>query len=344
LQQSWREESHEPPDVVLVGCVKQKLDHPAAARDLYISSLFRKERAYAEAARVRWLILSAKHGVVEPHDVLAPYDLQLSKTPAAYRRAWGERVLGQLESALGGLKDLTIEVHAGSAYVDPIRPGLRAAGAHLVEPLAGLSLGERLSWYAAGSVLGLASRSADPPTPPIEVAELVARLGDPSAALSPADFVATAGAGLMRPGLYSWWVDSGGAVDLTAGLGQYLAPGLIYAGLAGATRAGGRTSTNTLWGRIRTMHLAGNHEFSTLRRTLGSVLAEARDETVIDEPRLTAWMYEHLRVVLVPVDDRDALDRLETGVLAALDPPLNLSKMPRTPIRARLTELRRLHR
>jgi hypothetical protein len=54
-------------------------------------------------------------------------------------------------------------------------------------------------------------------------------------------------------------------------------------------------------------------------------------------------MHEHLRVVAIPVEDADALDRLETAVLAELDPPLNLAKMRKTPTRVRLTELRRLH-
>lgn len=52
-------------------------------------------------------------------------------------------------------------------------------------------------------------------------------------------------------------------------------------------------------------------------------------------------MYEHLRVVAIPVADADILDQLETRVLGALDPPLNLAKMPRTPVRERLTDLRR---
>lgn len=88
------------------------------------------------------------------------------------------------------------------------------------------------------------------------------------------------------------------------------------------------------------MHLGGNHKFSTFRRTLGAVLASQHGESSIDEHRLTAWMHEHLRVVAVPVADADALDQLETDILAALDPPLNLAKMPRTDIRARLTGLR----
>jgi hypothetical protein len=87
--------------------------------------------------------------------------------------------------------------------------------------------------------------------------------------------------------------------------------------------------------------LGGRHDFSTFRRTLGAMLAAQRGEPMIDEERLTAWMYQHLRVVAIPVADADTLDQLETRVLGALDPPLNLAKMPRTPVRERLTDLRR---
>ena len=152
------------------------------------------------------------------------------------------------------------------------------------------------------------------------------------------------GAGLGGPGLYSWWVDQQGADDLSSGLGEAVAPGLIYAGLAGATRSrSGRRSSNTLWGRLKGMHLGARHELSTFRLSLGSVLASFHGSSGIDEEELTAWMHAHLRVVVVPVADADALDRLETGVLDALDPPLNLAKMSKSAIRDRLKELRRLH-
>lgn len=78
---------------------------------------------------------------------------------------------------------------------------------------------------------------------------------------------------LRAPGLYSWWVDDGGAADLAKGLERDIAPGFIYVGLAGATRKGGGRSSNTLWGRIATMHLGKNHQFSTLRLSLGATLA-----------------------------------------------------------------------
>jgi len=163
-------------------------------------------------------------------------------------------------------------------------------------------------------------------------------------AITPAQFLASGGNGLRSPGLYSWWVDAQGAEDLRSGLGQPVRAGLIYAGLAGATRSrSGRKSKNTLWGRIKTMHLGGRHEFSTFRLSLGSVLAEARGETEIDEVALTTWMHDHLGLITVPVADADSLGDVETGVLAALNPPLNLDKVKRDPLRAQLSALRKKH-
>jgi hypothetical protein len=324
-------------DIVLVGCVKQKLDRPAEARDLYTSSLFRKERAYAEAAGCLWFILSAEHGLVSPTTVLDPYDLRLSKTSSDYRQRWGKQVLGQLHAAVGPLTDKIIEVHAGSSYANALRQGLSASGAVLIEPLNGLTLGQRLAWYPQR-----------PPTRALEgsaresnVGPLVAQLGAHRRAVTPAEFLSGGGVGLRTPGLYSWWVDATGATELSLGVGNTIEAGLIYAGLAGATRSrSGKRSTNTLWGRIRGMHLGGRHEFSTFRLSLGSILANAWGASEIQEARLTTWIHDHLRVVAIPVEDADTLDGVETSVLRELDPPLNLDKMPASPIRARLSELR----
>lgn len=321
------------PDILLIGCVKQKLATPAAAKDLYTSPLFRKGRAYAERADVPWFILSAEHGLVRPDDELAPYDLRLSKTPREYRRAWGVRVVADLDTAAGGLTGKSIEVHAASAYADAIRPHLIECGAVVVEPLAGLTLGPRLSWYGAEPI------ARTEPTP--GTAELVERLRDSDKAIQPAYFLATGGTGLRAPGLYSWWADADGAIDLSRGLGQPVLPGLIYAGLAGATRASGRKSKNTLWGRIKTMHLGGRHEFSTFRLSLGSILAEASGAAEIDEGALTDWMHKHLRLIAIPVDDADTLGAVETEVLSELNPPLNLDKVTRDPLRTQLSTLRK---
>ena len=133
--------------ILLVACSKGKLDHPAAAKDLYSSTLFRSARAYAEAAGTPWFILSAEHGLVAPDDWLAPYDRYLPDTPRSFREAWSHWVVERLELLAGSLANRTIEIHAGSTYVQPLEVRLGTKGCRVKTPLAGLAVGERQRWY-----------------------------------------------------------------------------------------------------------------------------------------------------------------------------------------------------
>jgi hypothetical protein len=335
-----------PSNIVLVSCVKSKRSMPSPAKDLYISPLFTHQRRYAEASGRPWFILSAEHGLVAPEEWLAPYERHLPDTPAAYRTAWGAWVAARLEMLTEPLADSIIEVHAGSTYADAVTPPLQARGATLRFPLGGLSMGRRLQWYATRTdPTPTAAAEADtlpPGTPSLE--EMVRDLTDGRSALSMPAFLASDRRALSAPGLYSWWVDAAGALDLTEGLGHPVRAGLIYAGLAGATRwPSGKRSANTLWSRIVGMHLTGRHEFSTFRRTVGSILAAAERRRGIDEELLSAWMSRHLAVRVVVGSDPDQLGHIEREVLQRIDPPLNLMGMPTTPIRIRLRELRSEH-
>lgn len=128
--------------VALVSCVKSKLDRPAPAKDLYTSALFRALRAYAENSADEWLILSAEHGLVEPDQVLAPYERTLNRMPKAQRNEWAARVKDELAARIPTGADIIIL--AGERYREGLVPFLRARG-NLVEiPLEGLSLGRQL--------------------------------------------------------------------------------------------------------------------------------------------------------------------------------------------------------
>lgn len=78
------------PDIVLIGCTKRKLDRPAPARELYVGRLFKASVVYAEARGLPWAVLSAEFGVVQPDDVLPPYDKTLRGIDT---KAWGELVV-----------------------------------------------------------------------------------------------------------------------------------------------------------------------------------------------------------------------------------------------------------
>ena len=325
-----RVQAYPPADIVLVGCVKSKRPHGAAAKDLYSSDYFSKMRGYAESTGRPWFILSAQHGLVSPDEWLEPYDCYLPDMSRDYRRDWGLRVAAQLEESVGRLDGVVFHIHAGAAYVEAVEAALRPLGAVVTDQLHGLSFGRRMSWYLR-QVSGTA----------VTASAVAEDLRDEAQAVPLPDLVASKGEGLRSPGMYSWWVDGPGAEDLSRGLGHEVAAGLIYAGLAGATRSGGSTSSNTLWGRIATMHLGKRHDLSTLRRSLGSVLASASGWPAIDEVELTRWMHAHLSVIAVPVADADTLDALESEILTELDPPLNLAKVSKTPLRTQLSALRK---
>ena len=136
--------------LILVGCVKTKRGTRCAAKDLYDSPLWLSRRQYAERSNVPWYVLSAKHGLLAPETVIAPYDVTLKDRPVAYRRAWSQRVLEELAAIGPDLRGVTVEIHAGRAYASyGMEDGLRNAGAKVCRPLAGIRrIGSQLAWYA----------------------------------------------------------------------------------------------------------------------------------------------------------------------------------------------------
>jgi hypothetical protein len=319
-------------DIVLVGCSSSKAPTARPAAELFTGPAFTRARDLAATSGKPWYVLSAKFGLLAPDEVVAPYDVYLGKQSARYRSAWGTWVVAQLGER-HELSGAVLEVHAGRAYAEPLLAPLAAAGATLVQPLAGLRQGERLAWYGGEPPREhVESEAAETSVPDVSV------LLDEQHAMPPAVFLAAGRAASDQPGLYTWWVDVPGAHALSAGLGQRLAPGLIYAGRAGGQRADGRVSSNTLWGRVGTMHLQGNRDFSTFRLTLTAALRHS-GEPVGDEISLTRWMHEHLRVAVLPLPAA-AVFAVEERLLQRIDPPLNLRGVPSTPLRRTLSRLR----
>ncbi|MFM8387046.1 MAG: GIY-YIG nuclease family protein [Planctomycetia bacterium] len=153
-----------------------------------------------------------------------------------------------------------------------------------------------------------------------------------------------------RAGLYGWWLDDVPAPVPVAACERDGPWTLLYVGIApSAPRAHGAPSRATLRSRLR-QHTAGNAEGSTLRLTLGCLLAdglglalEARGARgrlgfgAAGEQRLSAWMARHARVRWVE-DAQPWL--LEEQLLRALDLPLNLDGNEHHPFHGPLSHVR----
>jgi len=131
--------------VGLVSCSKSKLDEAAPARELYSPSyVFRKSAEYVEQHCDEWLVLSAKHGLVDPDDVLEPYDETLAGARKAVRDAWADEVRAALRERYEG-REVKFVLMAGRSYSGAVE-GL---GAEVEEPLKGMGTGFRRQWLAA---------------------------------------------------------------------------------------------------------------------------------------------------------------------------------------------------
>jgi hypothetical protein len=135
--------------VGLVACGKRKLKHRAKAEDLYTSPGFRLARRYCELSCDQWAILSAKHGLVLPDEMIDPYDKRLQNMPAAERRLWQGFVAGEVVSWLAGFAPSRVEIVllAGKDYRAGFEsPQFRSVYPHVIAPMAGLGMFKQHAW------------------------------------------------------------------------------------------------------------------------------------------------------------------------------------------------------
>lgn len=128
--------------ICLIGCVKSKRKNPSRAEDLYISPLFRYRLAYAKKRGCQIFILSAKHGLVDPDQIIAPYDETLNDKTDLEIKKWSYQICRSLEdrkliSAGGGCMIL-----AGANYYRYLSRRYK-----MINPTQGLSIGRQLSFF-----------------------------------------------------------------------------------------------------------------------------------------------------------------------------------------------------
>lgn len=134
--------------ITLVACVKQKEATATKAKDLYKSQLFKGCRTWAQNPQNSdsWFILSARHGLVRPDDVLHPYNVTLSNATLNMRKAWAEKTAEQLLPYLQPWDDVTFL--AGIKYREPLLQMLQELlpQVRFIIPMEGKGIGRQLQW------------------------------------------------------------------------------------------------------------------------------------------------------------------------------------------------------
>ena len=143
--------------IALVGCSKTKLaSQPsgyAAARDLYVSDLFSKRVQHVESRSLPWYIISAKCGLLSPTEQVRPYDRTISELSDIEVAEWHLGVANQIMSELWyefkspKLSSVTVELHAGAKYCEPLGAILQMFGVKVYKPVASRGIGQQLAFY-----------------------------------------------------------------------------------------------------------------------------------------------------------------------------------------------------
>jgi 5'-3' exonuclease len=252
--------------VCLVSCSAEKSDMETQAKDLYVSTLFKKSRNWAELGEMPWYILSAKHGLVAPEISLQPYDLALKDLPHNEREAWGESVASDIRRVSPA--PALVFLLAGSTYSGAITKSLIDSGYGVARPLEGMPVGKRLRWLNAANSIGKESADLE------EFYEILTRLISDAGGLVPLS--QAAGRRWPPSGVYFFFEPGESRFCTTQ-------PRVVRVGTHGVSV----NSKASLWNRLRThrgvLEGAGNHRASIFRSHVGAAIIQ-RDSRMHEFP------------------------------------------------------------
>ncbi len=132
----------------LISCSKSKQNYPCRADEMYRpSALFSKAYDYAIEHYDQVAILSAKHGLLLPHEVIEPYEQTLKTMKRKEKKQWAERVYKKLKDKYDFKEISEIYFHAGMDYREHLFSILQKENVRIQVPLDGLRQGKQLQWY-----------------------------------------------------------------------------------------------------------------------------------------------------------------------------------------------------
>lgn len=139
---TWRKRT-----IALVSCGKRKRPERCRARDLYTGTLFRRASEYAEVLYGEWYIISALHNLLDPEDMVSPYERVMSPR-LADRYRWALITANDIGARLKPGRGSTFVLLAGGRYTWPLTEILEARGYECETPLAsaGNGIGARVGW------------------------------------------------------------------------------------------------------------------------------------------------------------------------------------------------------
>ena len=304
------------PPVIVIGCGKNKRKIAARASELYTSTRFKISKEIAANLNAVYFVLSAKHGLIGPDEVVEPYDVDIHDLSAEEKKSWARSVLAQMQYS--GV-DQKFVLLAEKSYVEHVVNANResARPVVLVAPFLDLEPEHIPIWLERGRQASLRIR---------DMTALYSIIDEARKKDQTFKFSSLAGAKVPPRGVYIF-LDPSEENFLKNG------PRIVRIG----THAVSLDSKSTLRTRLRS-HLGkgdglGNHRGSIFRLHVGRAMQEAglistksitwgegqnatadvRREEVALERKVSEYL-RNLEVFIIPLDDAPSKDSLRACV------------------------------
>lgn len=140
LMMTLRESHQMSNHIVLIQCSATKLNSPAKARDMYVSTLFKHSLSYAESLKPdKIYILSGKYGLLHLDDYIEPYNVFIGDMDKVSQHDWAKNVVESLKKECDVDND-DFTLLCGVKYRHFLMQYLK--NTHV--PMKGLGIGEQL--------------------------------------------------------------------------------------------------------------------------------------------------------------------------------------------------------
>ncbi|MFQ4143301.1 DUF6884 domain-containing protein [Chlorogloeopsis sp. ULAP02] len=127
---------------LVAGCGKQT-NQKAAAKEVYCSQHFQACRKYAQS-QGGWKILSPLYKVLEPEEIISPYDLSPRSLSPNEHQQWAQEVARRIMQKTN--PDTEIIFLTVKLYQKQVIPILKAHKYVIRTPMEGLGIGQQIRW------------------------------------------------------------------------------------------------------------------------------------------------------------------------------------------------------
>jgi hypothetical protein len=130
--------------IFIITCSENKLDYENQAKNLYTSQRFKLAKDIAEKYGDDWFIISAKHGLLKPTDIIQPYNASILEFSLQEKQKWAKKAFLQIIELSG--KNIKLICLGDPEYFKQLAIEANKKKVNIYIPFKHISKDNRIKW------------------------------------------------------------------------------------------------------------------------------------------------------------------------------------------------------